>query len=88
MTIFSGQSTPPSPCSSEGESDPVNHPSHYQHESGIEVITITETMGFCLGNVVKYVLRAGKKGCPIEDLKKARWYLDREIARLERARSH
>ena len=64
--------------------DLVNHPPHYtSHPSGIEVIQITETMGFCLGNVVKYVLRADHKGKPLEDLQKARWYLDREIARRE-----
>jgi len=68
--------------------DAVNHPHHYQHESGVEVITITETMGFCLGNVVKYVLRADKKGKQLEDLRKAAWYLNREIERLERAGSH
>lgn len=67
--------------------DSVNHPRHYQHESGVEVITITETMGFCLGNVIKYVLRADKKGRQLEDLRKALWYLNREIARLERAGS-
>lgn len=83
MTPFFGPSTPPSPCSSGGETDPVN-PSHYRLECGLQVIELTERMGFCLGNVVKYVLRAGKKGDALEDLKKARWYLDREITRLER----
>jgi len=66
--------------------DPVNHPAHYtEHPSGIEVIQITEHMNFCLGNVIKYTLRAGlKTEDPIEDLRKARWYLDREIARLSK----
>lgn len=64
--------------------DPVNHPSHYtDHPSGVECITITEHMGFCIGNAVKYLWRAGLKGSTLEDLKKARWYIDREIARLE-----
>ena len=64
--------------------DPVNHPAHYtSHASGIEVIQITEHMGFCLGNAVKYILRCDLKGNAIEDLKKARWYLDREIAKRE-----
>lgn len=64
--------------------DPVNHPTHYTaHPSGIEVIRVTEHMNFCLGNVVKYVLRCEHKGAPLEDLKKARWYLDREIQRRE-----
>lgn len=62
--------------------DMVNNPPHYtKHPSGIEVIQITEHMNFCLGNVVKYVLRCDEKGKPIEDLEKARFYLDREIAR-------
>lgn len=62
--------------------DPVNHPSHYtSHPSGIECIAITEHYNFCLGNAIKYIWRAGLKGETIEDLEKARWYLDREIAR-------
>lgn len=63
--------------------DPVNHPSHYT-TGGIETIDFIEAkgLGFCLGNVVKYVARAGKKDDKLEDLKKARWYLDREIASL------
>lgn len=65
--------------------DPVNHPRHYTgHPSGVECITITEHMNFCLGNAMKYIWRAGEKGDAIEDLKKARWYLDREIARRDR----
>src|SRR5580692_4436805 len=64
--------------------DPVNHPAHYtRHPSGVECIQITEHMGFNLGNAVKYIWRADLKGDAIEDLKKARWYLDREIARRE-----
>jgi len=63
--------------------DPIN-PSHYQnHPSGIECIQITEHMNFCRGNAIKYLWRAGEKGDAIEDLRKARWYVDREIARLE-----
>ena len=64
--------------------DPVYHPAHYlSHPSGIETIDITEHMNFCLGNVIKYVMRAEHKGQTLEDLKKARWYLDREIQKLE-----
>lgn len=65
--------------------DPVNHPAHYT-EGGIETIDFIEAkhLGFCLGNVVKYVVRAGKKDDQLQDLKKARWYLDREIASLEK----
>ncbi|QSL99846.1 hypothetical protein SEA_ODAY_103 [Gordonia phage ODay] len=63
------------------EHDSVNHPQHYtDHPSGVECIQITEHMGFCLGNAVKYIWRADLKGNAIEDLEKARWYLDREIA--------
>jgi hypothetical protein len=63
--------------------DAVNHPSHYNgHPSGVECIVIVEHMNFCRGNAIKYIWRAGEKGNEIEDLKKARWYLDREIERL------
>lgn len=64
------------------EGDPVNHPAHYtKHPSGIECIQITEHMGFCLGNAVKYIWRADLKNDAIEDLRKAKWYIDREIKR-------
>lgn len=64
------------------EVDIINHPPHYtSHPSGVECITITEHMSFTLGNAVKYVWRADLKGEGIEDLKKARWYLDREISK-------
>ena len=62
--------------------DMINHPPHYtSHPSGIECIDVAEHMGFCLGNVLKYVWRADLKGNAIDDLEKARFYLDREIAR-------
>ncbi len=65
--------------------DPVNHPSHYtSHPSNVECIQITEHMNFCLGNATKYIWRASlKHDSPIEDLQKAKWYLEREIGRLE-----
>lgn len=67
--------------------DMVNHPPHYTaHPSGVECVQITEHMGFCVGNAIKYLWRAGEKGDAIEDLEKARWYVDREISRLERER--
>jgi hypothetical protein len=74
------------------EHDAVNHPSHYtSHPSGVECITITEHHNFCVGNAMKYLWRAGLKGdAPekwLEDLKKARWYIDREIQRLEKEAS-
>ena len=62
--------------------DPVNHPDHYK-SGGLEVIDVIESfsLNFRLGNTVKYILRAGKKNPEkrIEDLKKAAWYLQREI---------
>jgi hypothetical protein len=61
--------------------DPVERPAHYQQLPGIEVIDVTEHLNFCLGNVIKYVLRADHKGEPIQDLEKAAWYLRREIER-------
>jgi uncharacterized protein DUF3310 len=65
--------------------DTVNHPKHYNvHPSGIECIVISRWMNFNLGNVLKYIWRCDTKGATIEDLKKARWYLDDEITRLEK----
>jgi len=64
--------------------DRVNHPNHYlSHPSGIEAIQITEHMNFCLGNAIKYIWRAGLKENAVEDLKKAAWYIQREISRIE-----
>lgn len=67
--------------------DPVDHPKHYTaRPSGVECIQITEHMGFNLGNTIKYIWRADLKADAVEDLKKARWYLDREIAKRETAK--
>ena len=75
------------------DKDNVNSPSHYQsHPSGVECITITEHYNFNVGNAIKYLWRNGLKAeegmssteKQIEDLKKARWYCDREIERLKR----
>lgn len=66
--------------------DVVNHPKHYtSHPSGVECIQVVEHMNFNRGNAVKYIWRAGEKdkAAEIQDLEKARWYLDREIARLK-----
>ena len=69
------------------EHDPVTNPSHYnKHPSGVECIEITEHFNFCLGNAMKYIWRAGLKGNALEDLKKARWYIEREIQRLEKGK--
>lgn len=66
--------------------DPVNHPKHYT-DGGIETIDFIEAkrLGYHLGNVVKYICRAGKKGTNmgLQDLQKARWYLDRAIEKNE-----
>lgn len=67
----------------EPKADPVNHPAHYK-VGGIETIDFIEakSLGYNLGNVVKYVSRADHKGERLENLEKARWYLDREIGNL------
>lgn len=66
--------------------DVVNHPAHYK-VGGIEVIDFIESKGltYNLGNVVKYVSRADHKGNKLEDLKKAQWYLNREVSTLEKS---
>lgn len=64
----------------------VNHPAHYGGaDNPYEAIKVIDAwgLGFCLGNTIKYIARAPHKGSHIDDLKKARWYLDHEIARME-----
>ena len=66
--------------------DLVNHPRHYtNHPSGIECIQITQHMNFCLGNAVKYIWRADLKNDAIEDLRKAVFYINKEIERRSNA---
>lgn len=70
------------------KSQPVDdkfNPAYYKSSSGLESIQVIEAfgLGFCLGNAVKYILRAGKKDSAIDDLQKARWYIDREITNRE-----
>jgi hypothetical protein len=67
------------------KSDMVNHPPHYK-AGGIETIDFIEAknLGYNLGNVVKYVSRADLKGNKLEDLQKAKWYLDRAISNLSK----
>lgn len=67
----------------EPKADPVNHPAHYK-VGGIETIDFIEakSLGYNLGNVVKYVTRSDHKDNRLQDLEKARWYLDREIGNL------
>ena len=67
----------------------VHHPAHYGGaDNPYEAIKVIEAweLGFHLGNAVKYIARAGKKGDTLEDLKKARWYLDRMIEGMEARR--
>jgi hypothetical protein len=65
------------------EKNEVNHPKHYtSHPSGVECIEIVEHMPFNLGNAIKYIWRSSLKGKEIQDLRKARWYINREITRL------
>lgn len=74
------------PKQTNEKSNAVNHPSYYQGK--IEVIDFIDdkNLGFNLGNCVKYISRAGKKNPEkfLEDLEKARWYLNREISRIKK----
>lgn len=69
----------------KGLRDMVNHPDHYKGKSGMEAIDVIEDfqLGFNLGNALKYVLRAKRKDDVIQDLRKAIWYLRREIKNIE-----
>lgn len=63
--------------------DPVNHPEHYVKASvtvNLEPIQLCECYDFCLGNAIKYILRAPYKGNALQDMKKAKWYLERELS--------
>lgn len=65
--------------------DNVNHPAHYtNHPAGIECIDVVEHLSFNVGNAIKYLWRANLKGAHIEDLRKAVWYILREIERVEK----
>lgn len=67
------------------QGDAVNHPDHYtSHPSGVECIQITEHMGFNLGNALKYIWRCDLKQDAVEDLKKAVFYINRELALREK----
>lgn len=76
---------PSTPYATHIEIDLVNSPPHYTaHPSGVECIQITEHMGFNLGNAVKYIWRADlKHDIAIDDLRKAEWYIRREIDKRE-----
>lgn len=70
------------PNSTNGQ-DRINPEYYRKHPSGVECIQVTEHFTFNLGNAIKYIWRAGLKGKAIDDLRKASWYIDREIKRLE-----
>jgi hypothetical protein len=61
-------------------SDKIDHPKYY-NQFDVECIEVVQHFNFCMGNAIKYIWRAGFKDNPIEDLRKARWYLDWEISR-------
>lgn len=73
------------------DNDPVNHPKHYQASNGLEAIDCIEAfvedlpgdIGYLIGNAMKYLCRFDKKGKPVEDLQKARWYVERAIKAIE-----
>jgi predicted ArsR family transcriptional regulator len=69
------------------KADAVNHPPHYK-VGGIETIDFIEakSLSYNLGNVVKYITRADHKGNKLEDLKKAQWYLNREVQTMEKSK--
>ena len=70
----------------------VDHPSHYRKSTDYEAIDVIEAweLGFNLGNTIKYISRTGLKDPlkRVEDLEKARWYLDREIQRIQKSSKH
>lgn len=78
---------PETPTKTETEFDNVNHPKHYTEGRKYEPIEVIEDwkLDFCLGNALKYISRAGRKDetKTIEDLEKAKWYIDREIRNLK-----
>lgn len=78
-------------CTNEIDNDPVNHPKHYQASNGLEAIDCIEAfvedlpgyIGYLIGNAMKYLCRFDKKGKPVEDLHKAKWYIERAIKNIE-----
>lgn len=67
----------------------VEHPEHYNQINGVECIDVVENFNFNIGNAIKYLWRAGKKTAdPTEDLRKAAWYVNREIERVKKEAEH
>lgn len=85
MRAAGGRAGQGAKASAEGNGGLIDHPPHYT-ATAIEPIDVIEQwqLGFHLGNCLKYIARCELKGNPIQDLEKARWYLDREIARRKR----
>ena len=68
------------------EQEAVNHPDHYnKHASGIECIDVVEHMCFNLGNATKYIWRCDEKIDDVEDLEKAKWYIQRELDKRKKS---
>lgn len=63
--------------------DPVNHPGHYVKVPGVECIDVSQHFNFCKGNALKYIWRSGLKDDEVQDLRKAIFYLEKEIERIE-----
>ena len=71
-------------CRDKPKGDPVNHPRHYtNHPCGLEVIEITKHETFCIGCAIKYLMRYKLKDNPAQDLRKAVWYINKEIESFE-----
>lgn len=90
LALIEAESSPDENTDIPKDNDVVNRPAHYT-DGKIEVIDFIEDkkLGFCLGNAIKYISRAGKKDPTkeIEDLQKAKWYVERRIKELESDRS-
>nr|WP_202447100.1 DUF3310 domain-containing protein [Streptomyces sp. SID5468] len=82
--MFAEDELMPASTEPSTEEEGIDHPGHYTWmPGGMEVIEITRHFSFVRGNALKYLMRAGRKGDELEDLKKARWYLDYEIESLK-----
>ena len=82
LEMTSSNTPLPSITMEEPQSDPVNHPAHYK-VGGIETIDFIEAkkLNYNMGNAVKYISRADHKGNRLQDLEKAKWYIDRELTK-------
>lgn len=84
LNTLHSDSAAPGPADDQSPVEDAINPSHYRkHPSGIECIEVTRHMNFNVGNAIKYIWRHLDKDDPIENLKKAQWYIDDEIRRLQ-----